>query len=482
MTRVMLSRPVARALHDEIITQETEVLDYGCGRGGDLARLEQQGIACRGYDPVYRPDPVRDPADVVTLGYVLNVIEDRRERSSVLQAAWKLTRGTLVVAGRLEGEAPDIKATPHGDGVVTSKGTFQKFYTQATLRDYIEETLGCSTVAAAPGVFYVFREATAEQAFLARRVHRTIVGSSKIAFAEHEDLLDDLVTFFESRGRLPRKEECAAFAELEAALGSVRNAFRIIRNVTGDERWDRVRVARTDDLLVYLALSRFGRRPTISSLPSELQYDIKDLFGSYRAACEQADRLLYAIADSDRVTAAINAARVGKRTRDALYVHTSAVGELVPVLRVLDGCARALIGTAEETTLIKFRPDRPVLSYLAYPNFDKDPHPALQSAYVVDLQSLRLDFRDYSDYSNPPILHRKELFVAESHPHHARFARLTRAEARAGLYGDPSRIGTRAGWNETLEQHGVSVRGHKVVPKERRTATAPPERPRSSAY
>src|SRR3954447_23238298 len=101
MTRTMLSRPVARAVQDGIISPATAVLDYGCGRGGDVRRLERLGVQCRGYDPVYRPEPVRQPADVVNLGYVLNVIEDPTERQETLDRAWTLTSRVLIVPGPL---------------------------------------------------------------------------------------------------------------------------------------------------------------------------------------------------------------------------------------------------------------------------------------------------------------------------------------------------------------------------------------------
>src|SRR5690349_11234588 len=109
MARAMLSRPMSRALNDCVITANTEVLDYGCGRGGDLARLQRQGIRCRGYDPVYRPQPVDSPADVVNLGYVVNVIEDAAEREQTLRKAWALSAVALVVSARLEGEARETK-------------------------------------------------------------------------------------------------------------------------------------------------------------------------------------------------------------------------------------------------------------------------------------------------------------------------------------------------------------------------------------
>lgn len=462
MSRVSLSRPVARAIEDGLISQSTSVLDYGCGRGGDLDRLMRLGIACEGYDPVYRPLVVSE-ADVVNLGYVINVIETVRERARTLRRAWSHARETLVVSARLTNEARDLEGEPREDGCLTSKGTFQTFYTQGALRDFVETALDRSAVAAAPGVFYVFRDETREQEFLLRRVRRALPPRSRIAFSRYQDLLGPLVEFVEERGRLPRGEERLGFNALEEELGSVRNAFAIVRRVTGDERWDRVRVARSDDLLVYLALSRFGRRPPLGALPQDLQHDIKDLFGNYKAACSQGDRLLFTIAETDRVREALQTAPVGKLTRDSRYVHVSALPELVPILRVMDGCARALIGTVEEATLVKFRLDRPMLSYLEYPQFDKNPHPALRSAYTVDLAGLRVDYRGYHDVANPPILHRKELFVSATYPHRERFARLTRQEARAGLYREPERIGTLRGWKEALEARGVELRGHRVV-------------------
>ena len=96
--RALLSRPVTRALEDGLISSETTVLDYGCGRGGDVDRLQKQGIACVGYDPLYRPQRTLDAADVTNLGYVINVIEDQAERTEVLRRAWSLSRSVLVVS------------------------------------------------------------------------------------------------------------------------------------------------------------------------------------------------------------------------------------------------------------------------------------------------------------------------------------------------------------------------------------------------
>ncbi len=462
LARTALSRPMTRALEDQLITDTTSVFDYGCGRGGDVQRLRKLGISADGWDPAFRPTAPRRPAEVVNLGYVVNVIENANERNRALKDAWKLAGHVLVVSARLESDSLSLEGASCNDGVLTSTGTFQKLFTQESLRNWIEATLERPTVTAAPGIFYVFREPILEQAFLATRVRRAAPRArvSQALFAEHQELLRELIGFVEDRGRLPKRDELTAAPAIIEALGGLRNAFRIIKRVTGEEHWDRVRLARSEDLLVYLALSRFGRRPTLSQLPENLQHDVKDFFGSYKAGCEQADRLLFAVADQERLAAGMRASTVGKTTHSSLYVHTSAVDELAPILRVLDGCAQALVGTIEEATLVKFHLDRPAVSYLDYPDFDTEPHPALRSGYIVRLDALRVDYRDYRGHLNPPILHRKELFVTRKHPLHRRFARLTASEERAGLFAEPQRIGNRRAWAELLEERRLTLRGH----------------------
>ena len=72
--------------------------DYGCGWGGDVERIAALGYISAGWDPYYRPDTPHTSADVVNLGYVINVIEDLDERRQALVNAWELTRQVLIVS------------------------------------------------------------------------------------------------------------------------------------------------------------------------------------------------------------------------------------------------------------------------------------------------------------------------------------------------------------------------------------------------
>ena len=88
--RQSFSLPVKCLLRDGLLDSTRTFFDYGCGHGQDVAILSGMDFGASGWDPVHRPDGERRPADVVNLGYVINVIEDPREREQVVRRAGDL--------------------------------------------------------------------------------------------------------------------------------------------------------------------------------------------------------------------------------------------------------------------------------------------------------------------------------------------------------------------------------------------------------
>ena len=286
-------------------------------------------------------------------------------------------------------------------------------------------------------------------------------------------MLQPLIEFFERRGRAPADDELPDSEAIRERFGSVRRALRLIERGHDPETWKQIVLHRGQDLLLFLALARFDGRPLFGQLPIEVRRDIKSLFSTYRSACEQADVALLAVGDMTRVLRAAQRSPVGKMTPSAIYVHQSALDSLPPLLRLYEGCARRYIGRVEEANLVKLHTTEPMISYLSYPAFESDPHPALAHSLTVHLQTFRVRERGYRNSRNPPILHRKETLITPDHSLHAKFSRLTRQEEAKGLFEDTSRIGTRDGWDQQLRDRGVTLRGHRVV-RDRRDGAVPP--------
>ncbi len=123
----------------------------------------------------------------------------------------------------------------------------------------------------------------------------------------------------------------------------------------------------------------------------------------------------------------------------------------------------AYLGEIEGANLIKLHRRSGKVSYLVYPDFDADPHPALLRSIKLNLRTREIESTDYAASPNPPVLHRKEAFLRPDDPRRAKFERLTGQEERAGLLDDTATIGTRAGWSERLRERGYALRGHRLV-------------------
>jgi len=121
------------------------------------------------------------------------------------------------------------------------------------------------------------------------------------------------------------------------------------------------------------------------------------------------------------------------------------------------------LGEIEGANLIKLHRHSGKVSYLVYPDFEDDPHPALLRSIKLSLRTRELDCFDFAKSTNPPILHRKETFLPPGHALAARFARLTRQEEKHGLLDETATIGTREGWQQRLAERGFTVRGHRLV-------------------
>lgn len=454
-----LSKPVRQSLRDGLLSRDTTVLDYGCGRGQDVARLEKMGIPAIGWDPFYAPDTPLVSRDVVFLNYVLNVIESPEERRSTLGAAWDLAEQVLVVSTRLKWELSSVNAAEFGDGVRTRRNTFQHFFSPSELRQFVEDVTGRRCVSPIPGVVYAFRNDDDRFAYLARG---TVADFEWAASSDYASAIAEVVAFTEKRGRPPLFEEIPS--ELLPQLGKLsrRSVVDIAMKAASPERVAEGVKRTTLDTLLYLGTSIFSGRPTFNNLPLGIQADIRHCFKSYREACARADRLLTKIRDDRYIRGAMSNSP-GKMTATALYVHRRALPQVPVVLRLYEYCGFVAAGRPDGWNILKLEHRGRRVSWSAYPEFDTNPHPTLDWTYGVDMTTLEASYQKFGDRANRPLLHRKEEFLAPDDPDVPKYRRLTASEIRAGLYQNPTLIGLEDGWRAELERCGVMLRGHRLI-------------------
>ncbi len=444
LSRSTLSAPMQSFIRYGLLGSSTTVFDYGCGKGSDLEGLTALGFTAAGWDPFYRPaDPITE-ADIVNLGFVINVIEDFDERVAALQRAFSLARHVLAISAMLTYSAPQ-SAKSYRDGVLTSRDTFQKYYRQEELQQFIESVLDEEAVPVAPGIFYVFKDSGAEQRFLLARsssndrvsraaslewrrprqpqLPRTrspkIVIEDPIATA----LADQLWNLYLQLGRRPEEDEIESTGELITKFGSLSRARREALRSHDGTALEGARKARADDVSVMLALHMFAKRRKFRSLGQQLQRDVKDFFGSLPRAEMRARELLFSVGDVTQLQAACaEAASLGLGWLEpghSLQLHTSLLTRLPPILRVYLGCATALFGDLSNVDLVKLHIQSGKVTLMRFDDFVGGPLPVMTERIKVRLRDQEMDFFTYGTGFPPPLLFFKSRFVNEEFPHFA---------------------------------------------------------------
>ena len=468
--RTELSKPLKCAIELGLLRPQDTVFDYGCGLGTDVAGLTALGYTAVGWDPAHCPAAEKCPADVVNLGYVLNVIEDPAERLETLRAAYTYSARVLVVAALVRCTAPaNEQALPFLDGILTQRNTFQKFFEQQELQEFLEDALDTTAVPLSLGVFCVFRRATDLQTFLSSRTRRVIdwtrikpmLGLRRSVrrdiFEENKDVLERLLRRLLELGRLPITGEFSEAPALRAALGSLRRAYRIIIDKFGTENLDQAREARSGDLLVYLALSNLRKPVPSRHLSESLKADVRTFFGTYQTALARSRDILFAAGDPDEIELACEDVHIGWQDESSLIIHRSLLPELPPILRIYVHCAAHRYGDPALADLIKIHKRSGKITFQHYDDFDGKTLPELKTRIKVNLRSLFVEVFDYSAGPDFQLLYFKERFVRADYPGREVMSKFSEKLRKAGFAEETIGFGpTKAEFQKHVRALGLN--------------------------
>ena len=432
LVRREISKPVRTLIELGLLRPGDSFFDYGCGHGGDAEAIRRLGHESSGWDPVHAPKEPKQSADVVNLGFVLNVIEDPAERVDALVDAWHLTRRVLLVSTLIAGREAYDDVLTFGDGVITRRDTFQKFFEPAEIQALLEDTLHTEAVAVGLGIYLVFRATADFHDFLASRVRRFIdweslsrrlglinaLRAKRDPYDTQRELLDSFWDSVLVLGRIPRDEEFDRLAEVRQACGSLPRALQLFIDRFGEPTFAAARQRRKEDLLVFIAAAQLRRKIPFSQLSLRLQRDLRSFFGSYTNAEDKARELMFAAGDSDELE--IAAAHLDFGFLDPkeghFTVHSSLLDELPVILRVYVECAARLYGNPREADLIKIHLHSRKLTFHYYRDFDTTPLPELLTRIKIDLKRLFVTVIDHTTGPEHQLLFFKERFLAKDHP------------------------------------------------------------------
>ena len=435
--RHSLSTPAQSLYRHNYLNGDFTFFDYGCGKGDDLNLIKEIGVDASGWDPVYRKETKLQKADIVNLGFVVNVIESPSERTQTLKKAYNLSKKFLVASVMLGGEAITSKFKKYGDGVITSRNTFQKYYTQNEFREYLESSLEESAIAVGPGLFYVFRDKIEEQQFLIGR-QRKRKNWKKISYtdspdrlkikqmalyARHKELIDDFWNTCLEFGRLPSNSEYRKTEELRLICGSHQKAFTLAAEIHGRASFEKAESERRKDLLVHFALGLFNRRKPYKEMPKVLQKDIKYFFNKYTDAIKESTDLLFSVGNAETIKSECQKAheklKTGRMTGSHSWtLHIDYITQLSPTLRTYIGCATNLYGDLYEVDLIKIHMRSNKVSLMKYDDFKGKPLPLLMERAKINLREQRIDFYTYGDKFKPQPLYLKSHYIERSFPNY----------------------------------------------------------------
>jgi DNA phosphorothioation-associated putative methyltransferase len=501
LSRNNLSAPIQLLLRTGLLQPGTTVFDYGCGRGDDISGLVANGFEARGWDPHFAPELPLAAADVVNLGFVVNVIEDAAERVEAIHRAFKLTRRVMSVGVMLYGSEPPGR--PFRDGFITSRNTFQKYFTQGEFKDYLEHVLHQEAFMAGPGVAFVFADKDLEQRYVAGRYRtrgiaarllatkaprvRVIkpprdrssselkppkVNQAEAELARVRPELDRLWATALDLGRLPEPDEVENQEAITANVGSLGKAFRLLARHYDQSLLEAAAKTRSGDVRLYLAAQQFSRRPAYRQLEPRLQRDIKAFFGDYRTALASGMRLLAEAADTATILEACQqAAATGLGWLEAehsLQLHVSLVERLPVVLRAYVACGLILWDAIGDVQLVKIHIGSGKLTLMEFDDFDTSPIPLLRRRIKVNVRKQDYDLFEYGTREHPkPLLYRKSRYLDEDYTGYAEQVAFDEALEATGILGEGDFGPAPDALAAALEARRLGIVGMKLAGSER---------------
>ena len=435
--RENLSLPIRFAISKSLLRKEHTLLDYGCGHGDDVALLKKNGFKSTGWDPYYYPKrPRKKLFDFVNLGFVLNVIEDPHERKQTLVEANTFSKKVTLISCMLAGDMNQKISKPFSDGFVSSNNTFQKYYLQSELKNYIASQLDGPIYALGPGVFALIKDPNLLEDFEYINIANTtdqkrsdtnalkdvdvdFSALQKKQFASRKIALSFISKYFQRHARFPSYEDLKKYNGTEISRSEFKLALLKFNSgldkIAANHVTERVR----NELLQKFSVRKFVKLRADFPVSDVLRKDIRNIFKTQKALHEAADTLLYELGNYDLVLSdASNAveAQLGLLLDSKFICHSRNKSKLPIRLQALLNLASFLSGNHIDTEIYQIHLETKKVSMLTFHDFKLSALPKLKTRTKVDFRSFDIEYVSYSASTNIRVIAIRSPFLSQTDP------------------------------------------------------------------
>jgi DNA phosphorothioation-associated putative methyltransferase len=431
ITRHELSLPIRKAILHKMITPEHSIFDYGCGKGSDIELLKQANYDISGFDPYYFSSNPKIKADVVNLGYVINVIEDKDERDFVLKDAFHYANKLLIVSVMMIHQKNYDSEEVLNDGCVTKSNTFQRYYSQEEIKDYIDFTLDALSIPVAQGIFFVFKDKQLQEKYLLNKYKNCSINEiifenrlprlkrMSVREKHFEIVQDEMMELWKEtlqQGRILFEDEIQdeMLLLLKNEYRSINRIYKALFENFEIDVFEKSMRLKMEELLVYFALTQFKEPMKFKEYNLPFQRDIKAHFRSHKNGLIAGKKALHEIADSYLIFEAVN-----KSCQDGLgfihdghsyMFHRKILDKLPPILRIYVYTATFLFGEVDDVDIFKIHLQSDKLTLLYFDDFSKK-MPVLKTRVKIDLGLQDLDIFNYSLTADKQLLYLKSYYL-----------------------------------------------------------------------
>lgn len=419
LKRKKLSSCMGALIDSSLVTRKSEIFDFGCGRGDDVAILQFSEFEnVSGWDPHYANEkPILSSSEFVNLSFVLNVIEDAQERHDVLRTAFKISSKALVFSVMLHHQNTIQFARPYKDGFISSINTFQKYYSSTEIEEVVHSELNERPIKMAAGVYIVFKDKELEQEYLFKK-QLGLLSEIKMPPKEEAvekygiELVNKFVLSILDFGRIPKIDELPE--DLREVICETKVPYnrlsRLALSQISISELSKVQEGLASEILIFLAINMFDGRVKYRSLSSRMQNDVKAHFGSLLSANENAEKLLFSLSNVDElfeVAQALERSGVGNFFDGKFRFHNDQKEKLPTPLKLFFKIGERLHRPIEDGDIVQLHIESKKMSYLRVDDFDKSALPRIHSREIINFFNLELTNVAHAEQKQVRVLYNK---------------------------------------------------------------------------